>query len=141
MSAPGKKNGVETDMSSYLSVKKGDLANSARNRPYTNKQEATSRFSSCTAKTSPSTDNNSTGNAQAQDYWDAALHAKIGQAKDLLRESDEGQSRHRACSDNVPSNQLADSSDSCSSSQRYDQIGEIKISDKSLQLATKTNAS
>ena len=78
MSAPGKKNGEENDMSCYLSVKKGDLANSARNRPYTNKQEATSRFSSCTAKTSPSTDNNSTGNAQAQDYWDAALHAKIG---------------------------------------------------------------
>ena len=78
MSAPGKNKIDGTDVSQYLSVKKSDQINSARNRTYNNEKEATSRFSSCTAKTSPSTDNNSNGNAQAQEYWDAALHAKIG---------------------------------------------------------------
>ena len=78
MSAPGKNKVEGADKSQYLSVKKSDQINSARNRPCNNEKETTSRFSSCTAKTSPSTDNNSNGNAQAQEYWDAALHAKIG---------------------------------------------------------------
>jgi len=42
-------------------------------------KDAVSRFSSCTAKTSPSTDNNSSGDPRALKSWDSRFQAHIRQ--------------------------------------------------------------
>lgn len=73
-------------------------------------KDAISRFSSCTAKTSPSTDNNSSGNPAVQeDRWDSSLQAKIRQ-HNALRAADgsETPTRVRACSDTPLNNVLRD---------------------------------
>ena len=78
-SAPGKTGAIDSDM--YLKIEKRSDANSAHKRgaaaTHMNNADATSRFSSCTAKTSPSTDNNSIDNGHVPDFWDKALQANI----------------------------------------------------------------
>ena len=79
MSAPGKQSKADPEM--YLGSNLHCDSSSANGRftPVEKEGDGTSRFSSCTAKTSPSTDNNSNGYpAGPQDYWDASLQAKIG---------------------------------------------------------------
>ena len=76
MSAPGKNNLNAIDSDMNIKIAKRSDANSVHGRGAAAMQhaaDATSRFSSCTAKTSPSTDNNSNDNCHVQDFWDKAL--------------------------------------------------------------------
>ena len=77
MSAPGKNKALDPDM--YLGLGQRNASSSKGKAMGTTERDATSRFSSCTAKTSPSTDNNSSGYPTAQETWDPNLKAKICQ--------------------------------------------------------------
>ena len=110
-SAPGKNNVVDNDKQQYLSVKSLDVASVHVDK--TVEKEAPSRFSSCTAKTSPSTDNNSNGNL-TENAWDVYLQAKIWQQSALEASGEPStQSRMRACSDTTLSGCLAEISPTC----------------------------
>jgi len=109
-SAPGKNNVVDNDKQ-YLSVKSLDVASVHVDR--TIEKDAPSRFSSCTAKTAPSTDNNSNGNLN-ENAWDVYLQAKIWQQSALEGSGEpSSQSRMRACSDTTLSGCLAELSPTC----------------------------
>ena len=86
MSATAKNGAIDSDM--YLKISKRSDANSVHKRaPVTThiiNADATSRFSSCTAKTSPSTDNNSNDNCHVPDFWDKALQANICQENKVM---------------------------------------------------------
>ena len=115
MSAPGKAQpSVESD---YLRISVNEKVNCE------NQKDAPSRFSSCTAKTSPSTDNNSVGGTPNENGrisgggWELALNANIRkQSKGKRENSDEPMTptRIRACSDTTPSNLMTKGEGDCS---------------------------
>lgn len=142
MSAPGKNKAVEDPEAHYFvtttNYKLSDV-NSAQGRLAATvasyqKDGVTSRFSSCTAKTSPSTDNQSNGNSHAAwDYLDAStLKAHICQPSHPNLQTPSGEplspNRPRACSDNPPNN-----GQSASPGKRIDQARESVTSEKNLQ--------
>ena len=114
MSAPGKNNTVHPEMQ-YLTFKSSDAASTHDGWAAAMEKDAPSRFSSCTAKTSPSTDNNSNGNV-TENVWDVDLQAKICQQSALETSGEPNTpSRMRACSDTTPSGSFAESpSTTCS---------------------------
>lgn len=111
--------------------------NSAHGRHAAQHNDATSRFSSCTAKTSPSTDNNSNDNCHGQDAWDKALQAKICE-QDMIQERDQEPltpSRMRASSDNT---QLGGQTNNCSptGNRPIEKVREIKATASANQIST-----
>ena len=72
MSAPGKQHDSQQYLSVTTTTKRSENCSSAID-------VTSSRFSSCTAKTSPSTDNNegSCNENQVPDFWDKALQASV----------------------------------------------------------------
>jgi len=121
MSAPGK-NSAEVGLRDTSRVKSDRLAVMVE-------KDAVSRFSSCTAKTSPSTDNNSAGYGLAQESWDMNLQAKIRHQSALIASAgSETPTRLRACSD-TPLNAHRD--ESSPSGHPIENLADINISARS----------
>ena len=102
----------------YLRISVNKKANGSANI-----KDAPSRFSSCTAKTSPSTDNNSVGGTPNENGardgggWELALQAKIDKCANNVRDKSDDPltpTRIRACSDTTPSNSMTKGGGDCS---------------------------